>query len=76
MAGSQGAAQVTDKPRSEWTADDFRERTEDARRQARFKAAEERVRRIADGMPPLTPEQRERLALLLHPGPAAGNSDG
>lgn len=40
----------------------------EARRAWRFKAAEERIRRIVDGMPPLTDEQREKLALLLHPG--------
>jgi hypothetical protein len=47
---------------------------EDARRQSRFKAAQERIKRIVDGAPPLTPAQRERLALLLHPG--AGGGDG
>jgi hypothetical protein len=45
---------------------------EDARRQSRFKAAEERIKRIVDGAPPLTPAQRERLALLLHPGGGDG----
>jgi hypothetical protein len=47
---------------------------EDARRQSRFKAAQERIKRIVDGAPPLTPAQRERLALLLRPG--AGGGDG
>jgi hypothetical protein len=47
---------------------------EDARRQSRFKAAEERIKRIVVGAPPLTPAQRERLALLLRPG--AGGGDG
>ena len=30
--------------------------------------AEAAMRRIVDGWPPLTPAQRERLALLLRPG--------
>jgi hypothetical protein len=46
---------------------------EDARRQSRFKAAEERIKRIVDGAPPLTPAQRERLALLLQPGTGGGD---
>ena len=42
-----------DKP--ELTADDA------------FEFKRERIKRIVDGWPPLTPEQRERLALLLRP---------
>lgn len=41
------------------------DRTVNARRAARFKAARERIRKIVDGSPPLTDEQRETLALLL-----------
>jgi len=44
------------------------ERTEGARRSWRFKAAQERIRKIVDGWPPLTDEQRTQLALLLQPG--------
>lgn len=40
---------------------------EDARRQSRFKAAEERIRRIVDGAPALTDEQLSKLAVLLQP---------
>jgi hypothetical protein len=52
------------KPASaaEWAA-----QTENARRQSRYRAAEERIRRIVDGAPPLTAEQRARLAALLSP---------
>jgi hypothetical protein len=54
----------------------------DARRLARFKAARERIRRIVDGSPPLTDEQRHQLALLLtggeppHPPDPAGPETG
>jgi hypothetical protein len=34
---------------------------------------EDHIRKIVDSWPPLTPAQRDRLALLLHP---AGTSDG
>jgi hypothetical protein len=50
------------------TPEQIAEATEDARRASRFKFAEDRIRKIVDAAPPLTPEQRERLALLLHPG--------
>ena len=56
------------KLRSEWTLDDFRERTEDARRIARFKFAEDRIQKIVDGMPPFTDEQLSRLVELLRTG--------
>jgi hypothetical protein len=56
-----------EKPRSEWTEADFREQTEDARRQSRYIAAEERIKRIVDGMPALTDEQLTKLAALLRP---------
>jgi hypothetical protein len=38
---------------------------ERCRREHRFRAAEERIRKIVDGAPPLTAEQRDKLALLL-----------
>jgi hypothetical protein len=41
---------------------------EDARRNARYTFAQRRIQKIVDGWPPLTEAQRERLALLLHPG--------
>ena len=44
--------------------------TENARRAARFKFAQDRIKRIVDGMPPLTDEQLSRLAVLLRPGEA------
>ena len=55
------------KPREEWTAEEWRDSTEDARRLARYKFAEDRIRRIVDGMPPLTDEQLTKLAVLLQP---------
>ena len=36
-----------------------------ARRNARYKFAEDRIRKIVDGAPALTQDQRDRLALLL-----------
>jgi len=59
------------KPRSEWTTEDYRDRTENGRRLSRFKAAEERIRRIVDGSPPLTEQQLSALAVLLHGGSRA-----
>jgi hypothetical protein len=56
------------KPRGEWTPDDYRTATEDARRQARYKFAEDRIRRIVAGSPPLTEKQLDNLAVLLHGG--------
>ena len=56
------------KPRDERTAEDWREATEDARRSARYKFAEDRIKRIVDGMPPLTDEQLSKLAVLLRSG--------
>jgi hypothetical protein len=55
------------KPRDEWTAEDWRDATEDARRSARYRFAEDRIKRIVDGMPPLTDEQLSKLAVLLQP---------
>ncbi|MGH3126259.1 MAG: hypothetical protein ACRDND_35225 [Streptosporangiaceae bacterium] len=31
------------------------------------------IKRVVDSAPPLTPAQRERLALLLHPGVGDGS---
>lgn len=42
--------------------------TVDARRNSRFTFAQRRIRKILDTAPPLTDEQREQLALILHPG--------
>jgi hypothetical protein len=36
-----------------------------ARREARFRYAQERIRKIVEGAPPLTQEQRDKLAALL-----------
>ena len=66
-AARNGSCPVA-KPREEWTAEDWRETSENGRRAARYKFAEDRIRRIVDGMPPLTDEQLSRLAVLLQPG--------
>lgn len=42
--------------------------SDEARRNSRYHFARERIRKIVDGWPPLSAEQREQLALLLHPG--------
>jgi hypothetical protein len=47
---------------------DQRAHLERARREHRYRAAEERIRKIVDGAPPLTAEQRDKLALLLRGG--------
>ncbi len=44
---------------------------EERRRQYRVMAAEEYIKALVDSAPPLTPEQRDRLAGLLAPGSAA-----
>jgi hypothetical protein len=41
--------------------------TEDARRAARYTYAARRIQAIVDGAPPLTQEQRDKLAALLRP---------
>jgi hypothetical protein len=41
-----------------------------ARRNLAALTLEEHIKRVVDSAPPLTPAQRERLALLLHPGEA------
>jgi hypothetical protein len=60
------------KPRSEWTAADYRERTENARRTARFKSAKARIEDIVRTAPRLTPEQFAELRSLL-PAPSGGD---
>jgi hypothetical protein len=44
------------------------EQLEDMRRNARFTYAQRRIKKIVDGMPPLTDEQLSRLAVLLQAG--------
>ena len=39
--------------------------TENARRAARFKFAQARIKKIVDGLPPLTDEQLSKLVLQL-----------
>ena len=47
------------------TVEDRRAATENARREARFRFAQERIQRIVDAAPPLTELQRARLAGIL-----------
>ena len=47
---------------------------EQARRDLAAANLEEHIRRVVDAAPPLTPEQRARLSLLLNPG--AGHDAG
>lgn len=44
------------------------QQNEDARRNARFTYAQRRIKKIVDGMPPLTTEQLDSLAVLLQSG--------
>lgn len=46
------------------------------RRDLKASRLEEYIRRTVDEAPPLTYEQRERLAQLLHPAPAAAAAAG
>ena len=55
------------QPRDEWTAEQWRDHTEDARRNARYRFAEDRIRKIVDGLPALTDDQLAKLAVLLSP---------
>jgi hypothetical protein len=57
-------------PRAQ-TREQWLERTENARREARFRFARERIDKIAAGNPPLTAEQRAELARRLMAGDAA-----
>ncbi len=45
---------------------------DERRRQYRAMAAEEYIKALVDSAPPLTPEQRDRLAVLLRPDTGAG----
>lgn len=47
----------------------------DAERDLRAASLADHIGRVVDAAPPLTPAQRERLALLLHPG-TGGGADG
>jgi hypothetical protein len=51
------------------------EQLEEARRNARFTYAQRRIQKIVDGAPPLSAEQRQRLALLLAPASAAADGE-
>jgi hypothetical protein len=51
----------------DWTPEQWLQATENARRAARYRHAEQRVRKIVDGTPALTVEQRAKLARLLLP---------
>jgi hypothetical protein len=53
---------------SKRTTEQRQQQTEEARRQARYKAAEGRIKKIVDAMPPLTDDQLAKLAVLLHGG--------
>jgi hypothetical protein len=54
-------------PRAQ-TREQWQQATENARREARYKHAEGRVRKIAAGTPSLTDQQRVKLAAILVPG--------
>lgn len=47
------------------TVEDRRTATTNARRESRFKFAEERIRRIVAAAPPLTQTQKAKLAAIL-----------
>jgi hypothetical protein len=49
----------------DWTPEQWLQATENARREARYRAAEQRVRKISGGDPPLTAEQRAALATII-----------
>jgi hypothetical protein len=51
-------------PRAQ-TREQWLQRTENARREARFRFAQDRIRKIAGGDPALTDDQRARLARIL-----------
>ena len=53
---------------SERTVEEWREQTKEARRSARYKFAEDRVRKIVDGSPELTDEQLAKLAAIINGG--------
>jgi hypothetical protein len=51
----------------DWTPEQWQQATVDARRASRYKFAEQRIRKIVAGDPPLTDEQRAELAAQLAP---------
>ena len=55
----------------DWTPEQWQHATENARRQARFKFARDRIDKITSGDPPLTVEQLTELARRLTAGSAA-----
>jgi hypothetical protein len=57
-------------PRAQ-TREQWRQRTENARREARFRFARDRIGKIVAADPPLTAEQRAELARLLTAGDTA-----
>jgi hypothetical protein len=58
-------------PQRPRTREQWQQATENARREARYRFARERIGKIATGDPPLTAEQRAELARLLTAGDAA-----
>lgn len=54
-------------PRTAWPEDQRKAITVEARRASRYAAAEARIKKIVDAQPPLTDEQRTKLALILRP---------
>lgn len=57
------------------TTEERRAATLNARREARYRFAADRIRKIVDGMPPLTETQRARLAALLLGARREGGAD-
>jgi hypothetical protein len=53
------------------TREQWQQATENARREARYRFARERIGKIVGGAPPLTTEQRLELARLLMAGDSA-----
>jgi hypothetical protein len=51
----------------DWTPEQWLQATENARREARFRFARERIDKIVSGTPPLTDRQRVELARRLLP---------
>lgn len=70
-ARRQLAATIAVIERHHGTDDD---RLPDLRRDLRAATLEEHIRKLVDGWPPLTAEQRDRLAVLLRGAPAAGGA--
>ena len=50
------------------TPEQWRQATENARREARYRHARDRIDKIASGTPPFTPEQRAELARRILAG--------